>query len=462
MKRTHSARASSPRILFTLAMFYLMMVSAFAANRTWDGTVGNWNDPTNWASDVIPNSGDIADMNNSGTATLPTTVSGAYQTLRFGATPGGSGAVAITGGILSGATSYLGYNDGSVGSATVTSGTWANSDELHLGYTGSGSLVVNGGFVSSNLSYLGFGGDGSGSAMITSGTWTNSSSLIVGKYGTGSLFVDGGLLSSYGSALGYETGGSGSATVTSGTWSNTGSGGVLWVGVSGSGNLLVNGGLVTSTSGIVGSQPTGDGSVIVTSGTWSNAETVTLGHFGTGSLLIDGGLVTSTDAVLGFDSGGTGSVTVTGEGSTWINSGNLTVGYFGSDNTATIAEGGLIKVGDEIGESITISAFGGTGNFLRFNGGYLALFGDQTAYVAGLIGDGYIQLWDGSEWVEANLTDIAATFYTDDLTGEGEAFAATGYSGLGGYTVVTAVPEPAICALIGFSLAFFFWRKRSA
>ena len=54
---------------------------------------------------------------------------------------------------------YLGYNSGSVGTATVTgsSSKWTNSDDLEIGKNGSGTLIVEAGGQVSNLSgYLGY------------------------------------------------------------------------------------------------------------------------------------------------------------------------------------------------------------------------------------------------------------------------------------------------------------------
>jgi T5SS/PEP-CTERM-associated repeat protein len=59
----------------------------------------------------------------------------------------GTGVLNITGGIVTDASGYLGYNVRGVGTATVSSGTWANSGSLIVGSSGTGTLTMNGGLV---------------------------------------------------------------------------------------------------------------------------------------------------------------------------------------------------------------------------------------------------------------------------------------------------------------------------
>lgn len=446
--------------LAVLSLFIMTTFQAKAVDRTWDGTTGAWSTPTNWGGDVLPTSSDLAMINNSGTAQLPVGVSGFYNKLRMGNNfYGGSGALEITGGLLSGSESILGAPTGGMGTATVTSGTWSNSSNLTLGYSGTGSLVVNGGLVTNYVGRMGYSSGSVGSATVTSGTWRNSGTLWVGFSGTGSLFVNGGLVTSTSGLISDDTESTGSATVTSGTWSNN----QLSVGNIGKGSLLVNGGLVTTSSRAeIGAQTGSEGSATVTSGTWSNADALWVGRSGSGSLLVSGGLVTSASGEIGYSSSGIGNVAVIGEGAMWINSGDMTVGRQGSNNTLTIEDGALVKVGEAIGETISFSTLGGTNNFLRLDGGYIALFGDQTNYIDSLITAGRIQLWDGLAWVTATAADVGITYYTNDTGGEAAALADTGYSGLKNYTVATpqAVPEPSTAALLLLGTSALFLRRQ--
>jgi len=134
------------------------------------------------------------------------------------------------------------------GTTTVSTGTWANSSNLTVGYSGTGTLTVNGGLVTSGTGYLGSEVGSNGTATVSSGTWANSGQLQVGRYGTGTLDVHGGSVTSTYGYIGSFVGGSGTATITSGTWANSSN---LYVGYSGTGVLDVNGGSVTSTSSVL-------------------------------------------------------------------------------------------------------------------------------------------------------------------------------------------------------------------
>jgi autotransporter-associated beta strand protein/T5SS/PEP-CTERM-associated repeat protein len=154
---------------------------------------------------------------------------------------GDNGSLHISGGTVTDAHSWLGYNTGSTGTATVTSGTW-NSSFLTVGYSGTGILNINGGTVTDDFGELAI--YSAGTATVTSGTWNNSGDLYIGKAGTGTLNVNGGTVTDSSGYLGY--GSVGTATVSSGIWSNSSN---LYVGF-GSGTLnLTNSGVVTIASG---------------------------------------------------------------------------------------------------------------------------------------------------------------------------------------------------------------------
>jgi len=312
----------------------------------------------------------------------------------------------------------------------------------------------------SDYSYI----NNSGTALLPAGLSGSYNRLFVGttSSGAGTININGGVLSGSRAYLGNAAGSTGTVTVTSGTWSG---GNTVYVGYSGTGHLLVNGGRVSILNATIGGDTLGQGSVTVSSGTLSSGGVLWVGQSGKGNLLINGGLVSTSGALLGRNPDGQGSIKVTGQGSAWINQDILWVGNQGSNNTLTIENEALVKVGDAIGETISFSIDGGTNNYLRLDGGYIALFGNQITEINDMIVEGFIQLWDGSAWVTATLADVEITEYTNDAAGEAAALEATGYSGLGGYTVATAqaVPEPTTTVLIALGLgAFALCRRRSS
>lgn len=210
------------------------------------------------------------------------------------------------------------------------------------------------------------------------------------------------------------------------------------VGMFGIGSMTVSGGTVTTWGG--------DGLVV--------------GNGGTASLLVNnGGSVSSPAATIGWSTENN-SVTVTGADSQWDNGGDLRLGYFANGNTITIADGGLVKVGGTLSVN---DAGHETDNFLRFDGGYLALLGEQTNDVTSYITGGKVQIWNGTDWVvDAALGSFSFAYYATDM----EAEALTGYSGLGDYTILMAIPESSTTAALfgvgALAIAFASRRVRKA
>lgn len=138
------------------------------------------------------------------------------------------------------------------------------------------------------------------------------------------------------------------------------------------------------------------------------------------------------------------AVTVSDPGSLLAISGNLRLGETTTlgahHNTLTIQDGALTLLTNTT-STITVSgmpALGGT--YIRFADGFLAWNGNHTSGLNVLT---QVQLWDGAAFVSpANAGAATAlrwrvTLYSADAAGEAAALAATGYSGLAGYTVFT-------------------------
>jgi hypothetical protein len=123
------------------------------------------------------------------------------------------------------------------------------------------------------------------------------------------------------------------------------------------------------------------------------------------------------------------SVTVTGTGSVVRVNGYFQVGYGTglTNNTLTVMNGALARQ-DNSNSDIQVGS--GAGNYIRLAAGFVARVGNKTA----MLTDAMIQVWSGREWVAGvKGTSWTATYYAN----ENDALAATGYSGLGGYTIYT-------------------------
>ncbi|MDD5348691.1 MAG: PEP-CTERM sorting domain-containing protein [Chthoniobacteraceae bacterium] len=165
----------------------LLVSPASATSKSWLPSSGTWNDNSHWSGNAAPASTTDATIDNGGSVLVPTAVSGAARDLYLGNS--NSGTLIISGGSIANSNSYLGYGQGSSGSATVSSGTWSHSSWLIVGNSGTGTLNVEGGTVLSNTGYIGSNGDSIGTATLSGGTWS-SQSLCVGHSGNGTLNLE--------------------------------------------------------------------------------------------------------------------------------------------------------------------------------------------------------------------------------------------------------------------------------
>jgi len=255
----------------------------------------------------------------------------------------GTGSLNVNGGQVKDSVAYIGYNAGSSGTATISSGLWTNQSSLYVGSSGSGVLNVSGGQVTNNNGFIGHTASGIGTATVTSGTWALSGSLTIGNTGTGTLNVAGGNVTSNGlSIIGNNAGSSGTINVASGTFQAQ----ALAVGNGGTGSLNITGGKVIGGAAI-GYQAGSVGVATMSSGTWIGGAHV--GWGGTGTLNISGGYVETTGTI-GLN-GGVGTVNVS-NGSLWAgaNVSDLTVGGSGT-GTLNVTGGQVTSKNGNIGYS---------------------------------------------------------------------------------------------------------------
>jgi T5SS/PEP-CTERM-associated repeat protein len=289
-----------------------------------------------------------------------------------------NGVVNYEGGLSGG---IIGFNEGSTDNRVLVTGIgsrWISSGDLFVGFNGAGNsmLISNGGSIyNSQMNFGGVLGWGAGSSNNTvlvtdaDSSWANSGNLTIGNAGSGNSMVisNGGTVAvASNSSIGNDSPSSNNSVLVTGAgslWTNTGN---LYVGNFGSGNSLVisNGGTVLNAMGYIGSASTATGNLVTVTGSnssWINSGDLYVGYAGQSNRLVisNGGFVSNVN---GFDDGvdpmdAYNSVLVTGAGSRWSNSGNLTFGLAGHDNSLVISNGGIVTVGvdSKIGDLATAS-----------------------------------------------------------------------------------------------------------
>ena len=174
--------------LMAVAMLFSISV-ANADDISWSGTTGDWTTGGNWGG-TVPGVGDIARVNNSGTAQLSAAVT--VDKLYLGNSGGHVGTVEVSSGSLDVTVSdgfYIG--DAGTGTLNISGGTVTAPDVVRIGRatSGDGTVVMTGGTFESGRLFLSSGGDGLLEVE-------NSSTLTVNGYvnmanGTGTFNVKG-------------------------------------------------------------------------------------------------------------------------------------------------------------------------------------------------------------------------------------------------------------------------------
>ncbi len=126
------------------------------------------------------------------------------------------------------------------------------------------------------------------------------------------------------------------------------------------------------------------------------------------------------------------SVVLTDDGSEWDMASSVYVGYSGNnENWLLVANGALLK--NDNGWSFT------SGNYVGLAGGFIAFKGDKATAINNSLTSAFniFIVWDdaGHAWSYGRTTNVSVTYY--DSTQEADAYAATGISGLAGYTVIS-------------------------
>ena len=151
--------------------------------------------------------------------------------------------------------------------------------------------------------------------------------------------------------MGSNPGSDGNSALVIGTnsvWTNSSD---LYVGDFSVGNSLVinKGGRVINGNGFLGRNPGSDSNSVVVSGVgslWTNSADFYVGCFGAGNSLTitNHGRVNDDYGTVGYDTNSIyNQALIAGAGSVWSNNTVTFVGDFGSDNSLTIRDGGLVS-----------------------------------------------------------------------------------------------------------------------
>jgi autotransporter-associated beta strand protein/T5SS/PEP-CTERM-associated repeat protein len=352
---------------------------------------------------------------DSGTTTVSTDTN--FDGDLYVATTGTATLEVIAGGYATNTTGYLGFNAGGVGTATVLSGTWANSGNLYVGGEGTGTLNVTGGSVTNSDGYIATSNNSVGTVTVSSGTWANGGMLVVGLGGTGTLNVTGGSVTNSRGYLGNSNNSVGTVTVSGGTWATSGE---LKIGnyyddpefpddfAIATGTLTMTGGLVT-VSGTL-SRATYNGTSLGTINLNAGG-TLQIGTGGAGSRLDVGNL--TNDGTLVFNQSnnytysdsisGSGAVTKAGAGTLTLSAANTYTGLttivggtlaYGTNNTlgtgGVAVNGGVLNLStfsDSVGTvTLTSGTIAGTGTLTSSSGFTMEGTGLASASLAGAVG----------------------------------------------------------------------------
>lgn len=349
--------------------------------------------------------------------------------------------------------------------APVIDGHAASASTVTVGDTADASLTIRGGgtLTHSGLATIG-DDDGAAGHVTVSGpgsAWSiTGESIYLGNQGAGSLTIsDGAAVSNTYSVIGRLAGSSGFATVTGpgSSWTASQS---LTVGGGGFGSLTVtDGAAVTSErQGAVGGSATGIMSVSGPGSSWTHAGYVYVGQAANGTLSItDAGRVgISTYLHMGLWPEANGNIFVANPGSRLDVGGELLIGLTGSA-ALTITDEALVTLGG----GLTFNEQDSADGVLRLDRGYLAWLGDHEAAIQSMIDAGLLQVMTPSGWASA-AGGNAVTFEYFASASDADAAAFTGgrYADLGGYTLVTAIPEPASVALLALTAPALLRRRR--
>jgi T5SS/PEP-CTERM-associated repeat protein len=240
----------------------------------------------------------------------------------------GTGTFTQTAGSNSSGSIIVGYKSGSSGTYNLNGGTHSITSDLILGHNSSSSSTYN----------------------LNGGTLNVGGNIVKGA-GTSQLNIDGGTLNLMGSSIAVDNFNIGNATGSGGSFTLDGGKTVTADNVNvgkknfsypygpAFGTLNINNGKVDSTSGAI---TAGTATIDGIDSSWINTGDLTVGKHHSGTLNITNGGTVFNAAGLISDKGH-GTATIDGVGSSWTNSGTLTVGEGWGTGRLNINNGGTVS-----------------------------------------------------------------------------------------------------------------------
>lgn len=283
---------------------------------------------------------------------------------------GGEGSLTMTGGAV--ATSAVGIGSGGgVGMATISGGTWTVGGQMNVGgfvggasgnNSGVGSLTLSGGRVTSVSTSIGATPGSVGTMTVTGGTWSATTNLFVGREGSGTLTISG-------------SGGTGGTVIVGGTFTTDPLATSATINLLPGGTLQIGTG--TTASGVLGVDLVNHGAVVFTrTGTSTFARSIS-GSGSVAVAVAGGGMLTlsGTSSYTGPTTIGAGRVFVhggLGNSAVSVASGGLLGGSGQIAGAVTVQAGGILAPGASI-ESLA------TGSLSLLDGAVLAAELDSAA-----------------------------------------------------------------------------------
>ncbi|MGB0722207.1 MAG: beta strand repeat-containing protein [Gammaproteobacteria bacterium] len=406
-------------------------------------------------------------------------------------------------------TAHLYVGDSGVGDFSLTGGAQGQAVNLYVGYANSANPATNTALIDgagtrfTASTGTNVGGYGKGELTVSNGAVLDAATLRIGdnSSGTGLITVgDGSTLNALGVNIGYN--GNGDLVLEQGA-TLTATSGTIGTGYDTSGNVgrltMASGATATTTGGwSVGTYRT-DGEININGGTFTAGTGLTIGsnvssgYQGTGTVVVDG------DAEVDVGS----HITLRDTGALTLNSGRLTADtlYLSSGSTVTLS-GGELEAYTVYGDILSSGARVAPGNSpgtLAITGNYsqdansvleieiggttpgtehdvLDVAGDLTlagtlelmlidAFVPPINTTLDILDWDGSlSGTFDNVYSLGATWDLSQLYVDG-TITLLSYDDMGvapantGSYGASAVPTPAVPALLLAGLAFMGWRR---